>query len=142
MTLKQEHYIFGLLGIGAILVLVYLMHEKNGAVGPVAGSTPDAGVGNAFPQYPNSKPIKTGDITINGFAPDSLPNVPINGVQIPQVETEPDLSGGCSGCGSDTYCEDAGITVSTMKVPQRVLDAAVSNLQSFQQKRITFTQGY
>ena len=141
MTLKQEHYIVGLLGLGSVLVILYLLYEgKQSAPAAVDGVNPPPGV--SVPTYPNSQPIKTGDITINGYAPDSLPNVPVNGIQIPTVETEPSLAGGCNGCGSDTYCDDAGLVVSMQKIPQSVLDTAIANLQSFNQKRITFTQGY
>lgn len=136
---KQEKIIAGLIGVGAVLAILYLIYESNqgqGAAEPAVGITPPP---SALPTYPNAQPIKAGDITIvNGSAPDSLNNVPIGGY--PGTEYGLGDLTGADGCPCDCDpCEQVTTLQSKMTIPQTVFENAVSTLKSFQQKKTTFT---
>lgn len=122
--MKQQHYIFGLLGIAAVAVLYFLWRESSGGSG-TSGIPEPAGA----PQYPNASPINLGDVNITDTAPPYLTaNVPLGGYNVPTVQISgPSASGGC--CEDD--CEPAGIPVTVQTIPQSVLDAATANYQSY-----------
>ena len=126
---KQEKIIAGLIGVGAVLAIIYLWYESQAAnTAPNPGVDPPPGVPIQGGAYPNSTPLNMGDINIvNGSNPDAVYNVPLNGLQIPNLQIGDDGNGSCE-CG-DQYCEDAGVLVSRMTVPQKVLDQAIANLQ-------------
>lgn len=137
---KQDKIIAGLVVVGAIVAIVYLMKDSapqvSGADASTGGLTPPAA---ALPSYPNSQPINTGAINIvTGSAPDALYNVPVNGYPLSDFGVG-DLGGDNSCCDCDP-CEQVTKLQSMMTIPPHVLERSVSNLKSYQAKRVMFTQ--
>jgi hypothetical protein len=125
MTLKKDHYIFGLLALGAVAVLYYL-YQENQAASPAADSgaiVPEP----SYPSYPNAQPIQMGNIYL-GTPPASqlsaAPNVtPAATVQVGNAQSE-------CGCDDDD-CAAAGVPVTVQTIPAPILQAATSNLDSY-----------
>lgn len=129
MDIKQEHLIVGLLGVGAAVVIYLLWRDAQAAAVPAA--IPGPPEGSTISAYPNVAPIAPASFNINGFNPDSVGNVPVNGVQIPRVDIGAgDGEGGCC----ENECADAGVLQSIQTIPPHVLDRAVSDLGNYQQK--------
>lgn len=120
MALKQEHYIAGLVGIGAIIVLYLLWHESQAtATAAPASAVP---VPSGAPTYPSAQPIHLGNVTL-GATPEQIASL----AQLNPVAV--DTSGPC-GC-DDNDCDEAGVTVTVQKIPEAVLKHATSQLSAF-----------
>jgi hypothetical protein len=138
MTLKQDHYIFALVGIGAVAVL-YLLYKENQAAQDAAPAGIPVPVAGSQPQlsYPNSAPIDMGNVTINeAQAPSAqLYNTPFDASHFRAVEVNASQGTEHSGCGCpDQACDQAGIPVTRQHIPESILRRAVDNLASFQAK--------
>jgi hypothetical protein len=139
---KNDKIIAGLIGVGAVLAIIYVMKSGNGqnaatnATGEVLPPNPIN-----LPSYPNTQPIPSTSFTVvSGSAPDALYNVPVNGYPLSDYGLG-EIGDGCP-CGGDTDpCAEVTTLQSKMTIPPEVLKAAVSNLKSYQQKRVSFTQG-
>jgi hypothetical protein len=132
VTLKTEHYVFGLIGIASAIVLYYLWQESNTG-GQPATATGDAIPAPQGPTYPNAQPIQLGNVTINdGTAPpEQLYNMPLDGVQLPTIAVgTPNSECGCQ----DDDCDTAGQPVTVQTIPAGVMQAGADNLASFQSK--------
>jgi hypothetical protein len=129
--MKQEHYIFGLIGIGAIIVLYWLYQESQAAAPAAASAAPDLS-SPAAPVYPNAQPIQLGNVTINDTPTPAAQNYNMqpNGQQIPTVSVTPGSDCGCE----DNDCEAAGAPVTTQSISQTVVDSNAKNLMSFTAK--------
>lgn len=122
---KEEYLILGLLGIGVIIVLIYLWKQAP-ASAPVTTTVPSPGA-EAAPAYPISKPIQLGNIRIAG----SPTNLTYNQIPPgPTVGIGPDNQCPCSA--SD--CDEAGMLTSATSVDPDVFSAAVANFASYQAK--------
>lgn len=118
--LKQHHAVLALLGIGAVIVLLYLMRRSAGA--PAATQT------NAEGQqpYPNAGPIQLGDISIGG----SPFNLVYNQAPLPSnTGVKPDAEK--KGCCSGGDCTIAGQIVSRNLIPEHVLVGAAQNFAGY-----------
>jgi hypothetical protein len=128
--MKQRHTMFAVLGVGAVAVLLYLMRKAPlQAAGGVS-------VAASSPQYPNSQPLKLGDINVAG----SPLNITYNIAPPAQPRNQIASDGSCAG----DCCNDAGIFVNVNRIAPPVVDAATANLQGFAAKvalnpqRVTF----
>lgn len=122
MNAKQQYYLVGLLGLGALAVLYFLW--KQSSASPANPGQPEP-VG--APEYPNaSQPIELGDVNITDAPPYLTANVPLGGYDVPSVV----LGSNSEGCGCDD-CDPAGIPVTQQTVPQSVFDAAKANFDSY-----------
>lgn len=152
--MKQQHYIFGLVGIGAVAVLYLLWRENQSAQNTVA-ATPVV-TGNGIPTYPNAAPINMGDVYISGATPSSQSyNAPADASLYDVVKVGPQPHDGTlqSACGcQDADCESAGVPVTFQTIPHDVLQRASESLSSFAAKtsgptggvaaaRVTFSAG-
>lgn len=128
--MKQHHYA-ALIGVGAVLVLVYLWYESQQSA---AQATSDTASGAAAPNgaqtYPQAapQPIQLGDVNVGGS---QTYNIPINGNPFNPVQI-----GSCqSDCGcNDDDCAQAGVPVTVQTIQQAVLTAVQDNLKSYQSK--------
>jgi hypothetical protein len=131
---QKTHYaVLAVLGIGAFIVLAYLMRSRLGAgaaAGVTSGEAATAGAGS----YPTAPPIQLGDFTVQA-APVNL-----------TYNTDPNLRpstiviGGSgqtqagSACGCDGACvgSSAGIQYTSLKtISPDFLQSASDNLGSF-----------
>lgn len=128
--MKKEHYIFGLIGIGAAIVLYWLWRESNAASQPSTATGAVIPTPSGQPSYPNAQPINLGNVTINdGTAPASQFAHASN--TVPRVS----IGTAHSDCGcDDDDCEQAGTPVTVQSIPQEVLQAASDNLAGFMAK--------
>jgi hypothetical protein len=131
---QKTHYaILAVLGIGAFIVLAYLMRSRLGA-GAAAGVSPGEAATAGAGDYPTAPPIQLGDFTIQ--------NPPVNLT----YNTDPNLRpstiviGGSgqvtagSACGCDGACvgSSAGVPYTSLKtISPDFLQSASSNLGSF-----------
>ena len=134
---KQEFYIVGLIGAAAIVIFYILWKEQqqNASQAPAStdGSNDLIDAATAQPTYPNLQPIQLGNVTIQNTPPNQNYNVADS--QLPTVQVG---GAGDSGCGcEDSDCEEAGQVVSTQTIPDAVLQAGLSNLNSFQGKVVS-----
>ena len=128
---KQEGVIFGLIGVGAVVVLYILWQESQ--AGPETAAN-----GEAIPetpsqqQYPTVPPINLGDVELNENAnPAQISNTPLGDYQLPTVQ----VGTSQSECGcEDQSCEPAGVPVNQQIIPKEVLKAATDNLASYTNK--------
>ena len=127
MTLKTEHYVFGLIGIAAVAVFYYLWMENQAPSGVAAAvAAPDG-----TQSYPNVAPIQLGNVTIGATPSDQSYNVPLGDAALPSVQ----IGSAQSPCGcDDNDCESAGLPVTVQNIPDSVNQANIKNLQSFSQK--------
>lgn len=126
-TDKKHYYIFGLVGIGSLLILYFLWTDSQGAA-TVGGVSPSPG----SPQYPTSpeQPIPTGGDIIVNAPPATLYNVPMDGAALPTVK----VGTAQSACGcSDNDCDSAGVPVSVQTIDSKLIDSMWANVQSFTQ---------
>lgn len=141
----KEHYgIFALIGLGGLAVVYYLMRSSASA----SASSPAAVVTNALatPSYPNSSPIQLGDVEIGG----SPTNITYNQVTRPStqyLEPAPFASQNCECNQGKHSCEEAGVLQSTQKIPQKVYQDSLTNLNGYYARktpvaapRVTFSQ--
>jgi hypothetical protein len=126
---KQEGWIAGLLGVGAVIVLYLLWVESQKASTPVTGGAvvPVSGA----QAYPNLPVINLGNISIGAANPSQLYNTPLGeymgggfAVGSPQSDC---------GCPVDD-CEGAGIITASPSIPLAVLTSGITNLRTFQSK--------
>lgn len=134
MNVKQEHLIFGLIGVGAaiVLYLLYVESQSGGASSAAAAEAPIPG-GSSVQSYPNPNPIQLGDVTINettpGYMTGNRTGREFNPVKVTGK------GAGLDHCGcEDNDCDAAGVPVTEQKIEQSVLDAAENNLNSFIRK--------
>jgi hypothetical protein len=131
--MSKDHMLFGLLGLGAVAVLYLLWKESQAA--PDVAAEPGPPEGSQLAAYPNVSPIRAGDFIINGAGLDN--NVPSNGVQLPTVHVGEDSG----DCPCDAGCDSAGTPTTMQNIPDSVLKQSASDLESFEQRHVTFTQG-
>lgn len=136
MQMKKEQYVhLALIGLGAVLVIMYLLRESATARAnqPIA---PPSNADASAQQYPNSSPIQLGDISVGGSPVNISYNTPDGGSALPSVMIG--ATGAAtqdnSGCCDD--CPGAGGSPLQLiqKIPQTSLDAAVANMQGFNAK--------
>ncbi len=139
MTLKQEHWIVGLIGLGAVAVIVFLMYESRNAQ-PAAASEEIPSGGSAqppaqpYPNAPSNLNFEVGPSPVNLTYNTLPPDFSGSGVQVAPISSACG-NGGCDGCGSG--CDSCALTqqpVSVQKVPPQVLSAAVDNFQGYASK--------
>lgn len=151
MTLKQEHYIFGMIGFAAVVVL-YLLYKESQAGQSTAPINTDAISGasvvpaaNAAQVYPAVAPIQLGDVILQVAPPEQTYNAQMDGALLPDVQIDPGTGYPQDACCND--CDPAGTPVTVQHISQALLDSASSNLASFSTKvapapakaRVTFT---
>lgn len=131
--MKKEHYaILVLLGVGAIILLLHLQRRT---IAVAAGSEAPPAPG---PEYPNSEPIKLGNVEV-GASPTYLTiNTVPGGDLLPQTKVVPALGGDCA-CTQDPC--DAFLLRSTQQVPESVLKSAQENFLAFESKLAGATLG-
>lgn len=133
MTLKQEHYIFGMLGLAAVAVLYFLYKESQTAQSAVPNPDGISGAGvvpmaPSAQSYPSIAPIQLGDVILQQAPHEQLYNTQLDGAQLPRVK----IGTAHSECGcEDDDCEAAGTLVSVQTIPDHVFQAAVKNLHSY-----------
>lgn len=125
--MKNNLHIFGLLGVGAIALLIYLMLRNHGGSTAVQAVPTASANGN----YPNSQPINMGNIEVGG----SPLNITYNQQPIP-----PDVNIGTAAesCGADC-CSDVQTLTSVQNVTPALLESSKTNLLSFVKKGAAFT---
>lgn len=130
--MKKEHYIFGLIGVGAVIVLYILFKEMaSSQAASDSGTIPVPEGVSAAQTYPAPQPINLGNITIGETPPTQSYNLPVNDYALPTVQTgSPQSDCGCD----DNDCDEVGTCQTVQQVPDNVLEDMVSNVQSFQQK--------
>jgi len=139
--MKQNHLIFGLIGIGAVALLIYLMKQSGGS-SSVTAAAPASAVApaqNTGPSYPNANPIQMGDFEVGG----SPINLTYNtGPQLPKVKVAKANGNGCgSGCGGcDKDCTLATALQTIQSIPEPVLQQAQDNLNSYTSKGVQYYQ--
>lgn len=127
--MKQEHYIFGLLGIGAAIVLYFLWKESQAPATTVSQTVVPAAVDKQ--PYPNSAPIQLGDVNIGTASPQQLYNIPsadqlFGGVKIGTAHSD-------CGC-AENECEGAGLPVTVQTIPEHVVKQALKTYAAFAAK--------
>lgn len=139
MNLKQEHYVFGMIGLAALAVLYFLYRESQAT--NRAAVNPDAISGVAVPSAVSTSQVyptapKLGDIVFNEQAPpEQLYNAAMDGAQLPDIQIDPG-SGYSDSCCDD--CEAAGTPTTVQHISEDVFTAAKDNLASYQNK-VSFT---
>lgn len=130
--MKEHTAHLALLGIAALVILIYLMRRKPAQAAQAAVvATDNAG---ASPSYPNSQPIKLGDVNIGGNPLSITYNQSEAGAgQLPS-ERVGDTQGGC--CDTESLCGTAGILQTVQNVPTKVLASAAKNFASFEKKAL------
>lgn len=136
--MKKDYYIFGLIGVGAAIVLYWLWYESQSAAAAPSTATGDViPVSGAQPSYPNVQPIQLGNVTINdGTAPPTQ--------FASATETVPRVNFGTphSDCGCmDDDCEQAGVPVTSQTITPAVLKSGADNLAGFMAKTSAPTSG-
>lgn len=139
--MKEKYSIIALLGIGAILVIVWLSRRSSGGAGvipPEVATVPDAPAG-----YPNSAPLNMGAITIGG-SPINLTYNQLPGGQnsIPQIQVRSvtPMGGTDCSCGEKSDCADsAGDPVSVKAVSPGLLAKSAANFAGFTGKYLFAT---
>ena len=132
---KDYSIIAGLLLVGAI-VWYFFHHSNLGQSGGAVVSTtasPQIATDLSGGGYPNSQPIKMGDITIGGSPLNLTYNYPAP--QTPAVTTAT-TENKCDGCGKRNSCSDykgtipqTGITIGVAS-----FDSVQSNLKGYESK--------
>lgn len=130
--MKQEHYIFGLISVGAIVVLYWLYQESQAAAPAAAGASPDLSSPAPAPSYPNAQPIQLGNVYIGTTPAAQSYNVQPNGAQLATVAAVGTPQSEC-GC-EDSDCEAAGVPVTVQTIPQSLVNSAAKNLATFTSK--------
>ena len=138
MTLKQEHLVVGLIGLGAVAVIVFLVYEGRqqsggGAVAevPVPVPGPGAAQSPAYPNAPTPINFEVGgspvNLTYNTFPADFSPT----GTQVRPLDSACG-NGGCDGCGTGCdSCTQTQQPVTVQSVPPSVLAGAADNFSTF-----------
>jgi hypothetical protein len=128
MTVKTEHYLFGLIGVGTVIVLYLLFKESQPSASASASVAPVAE--NTVPSYPAPPaPINLGDVNLSQTPP--YQNYNLSGSQNPTVR----VGTSHSDCGcDDNDCDTAGLPVTVQTISDDVLSAATKNYQSFASK--------
>lgn len=123
---KNHLWHVALLGIGAVILVIYLMRRS--AAAPVA---PAAAASAAAPSYPNAQPIQLGDITIGGSPLNLTYNTQPGGSLISDVAV-----GDASGCDGSPGCECAQVQTLTSinRIPAPILAASQKNYASLVSK--------
>lgn len=124
---NRERYIFaGLIGVGALVLLAYLLRNSSGQ----AAATGSDNAGAASGDYPNGQPIPASTFVVGG----SPSNITYNqGPPIPDVALRvPDVGGcDCDPCG-------AALSLQTVQsVAPDVYKSSVANLQSYKAKVVS-----
>lgn len=130
MNIKQEHYIFGLLGIGAVILFYFLYKESTTASNTATSVAPVPASGvqpNPYPA-PAVAPIQLGNVYLGDTPGYQSGNI---STHKPSVQVGNDHSE--CGC-DDNDCEQAGTAVTVQSIPDDVLTAASLNLSSWQAK--------
>lgn len=129
---KQQHYIFGLVGVGSLAVLYFLWRESQQQTAPsTVVPAPSGG-----PQYPNVpvQPIQLGDVNITA-PPETTYNVTLNG----QVQPTVRVGNAHSDCGCQVNdCEAAGLPVTVQTIQDSLLKQMADNVASFHSKVASF----
>lgn len=137
MTLKENHIVFGVLTIGAIALLVYLMRRSAApAVAAVVAATP----ASSSPSYPNAAPIKTGDFNVGGNTLNLTYNTPGAGGLLPTLRVGAESGDAGCECNPET-CQDAGQLTTVQTIPAPVYQRAADNFVSFKAKQSGFHSG-
>jgi hypothetical protein len=123
----DQHKILAVLGVGAVAVLIYLMTRKATASN---GSLVADAVIAGQPTYPNTSPIKMGDIEVGG-SPINLTYNTLEGGTVPAapIVATKSNTGGCGGC--DDSCEVAGQKVSQQKISPTAYQNALDNFSGW-----------
>lgn len=140
MKLKQEHWIVGLIGLGAVAVFVFLWYESRQGQAAAVPAVPIGGGPQPQPvnqTYPNSlTPLnfEVGPSPVN-LTYNTLPaDYSATGVQVAPADSICG-NGGCDGCGTGCdSCAQAQQTVSVQKVSSQVVQSATDNLNSYVSK--------
>ncbi len=127
MDKKQKLIIAGALSIGAIILLIYLLRQKQATI---VGAATGAGNSSGLPQYPAPQTIPPSSFQVGGsptyltFA--STPPLPDYDI------ANPDVGGcGCDPCGSATTLQVVS------KIPPAVVKQAASNYSGYKAKVVT-----
>lgn len=142
MNVKQEHYIFGLIGVGALIVL-YVLYMESQSAQPAPTAPPDLG-GGGFQSYPSAPAsIQLGNVYLGAPPNTATPatqsyNTPTGGVgALPQSQSVAVTDSGsgsgddsCS-CDSDGECDSAGVPVTQQKISSGLMTSVTNNLQSY-----------
>jgi hypothetical protein len=126
---KQEGWIFGLIGVGAIIVLYLLWLESQQTPPPVTGGAVIPA--SSSQSYPSIPAIDLGNITIGGANPSQVYNTPLGeyltgGFQVGSPQSD-------CGC-AEADCEEAGIITASPTIAPKVLAMGIANVASFQSK--------
>lgn len=122
---KQEYAIIGLLGVGAIIVLVYLARQKSSPAASVAAPDNAAVTPGS---YPNAGTIHPSNFDVAG----NTTNLTYNSAPLaPTVQIGDSRN---DSCPCDSRCDEAGFLRTVNIVPKGVLSAAVDNFNSFVDK--------
>lgn len=129
--MKDRFPIIALLGLGAIVLIIYLLRQKSSPAS-VSASTPVAAGASPLPSYPAPAPIKLGDITIN--SPIDISNAP------PPTSGISGNNGGCdceaTDCNTSSTLSPQPLSyVSSHQVTPEAMTAQAKNLQSFLQSK-------
>jgi hypothetical protein len=135
MTVKQEHFIVGLIGLGAVAVIVYLMYEsRQGQAAAVDVPSGQPAPGPTYPNAPSPTSFEVAPSPVNLTYNTFPPGFSATGISV----SPPDSAcgnGGCGGCGSGCdACAQAGVPVTVQRVPEQVLSVAADNLDAYRQK--------
>ena len=125
--MKERYAHIGLLAIAAVIVLYLLMRRS--AVAASNGSAVADGQIIPAPSYPNSTPLKLGDIKIGP----SPTNITYNSNPLfPNVALGDGSPGSCP-CDFDACAASQDLTYIN-KIPPSVLDTAAASFAGYQQK--------
>lgn len=135
--MKDKYTHFALIGLGAVIVLWILIKQMQAqkTAGPaIVESAP-----GAAPAYPNSQPLKMGDIEIGGSPINITYNTGTGGFDPDsRVELQPGANsatpGGSCSCEDDPCAQIPGTPVTVQKVPAKVYQVAVDNFSGFVSK--------
>lgn len=124
--MKEKYAHLALLGIGAAVVLWYLLRQSTAASASPAAAVPDNS--SAAPSYPNSQPINLGDLNV-GASPLSIvynqsPTVPT--VNLAPLDND--------GCCDDENCTQLTALQTVQTVPDAVFQSSLSNLKAYTAK--------
>lgn len=135
--MKMPHIHFGLLAMGAVAVILWLLYEKNLQANALAPSafTPGMELPGQPGTYPNIPQIARQNFDISGLARNALSNLPIGGYKVPTYQIQmPGSATGGGGCSCEDSCDAAGTPVNSQLIPGWVVNQGAQNLQNFAYK--------
>lgn len=124
--MKEKYTIWALLGIGAIILIIYLMRQNSNS--EVAAVSAPASA--SAPPYPNSNPIQLGDISIGGSPTNLTYNNNPGNQLVPTTAVQPPSDDNCC-CGSSSSVSSL---VSVNTIPQNIISNGIDNLKGYYNK--------